>query len=140
MVEDDAVEKQECPNSVVQRKEAKGAVAVKIQPMMIGVAHVPQDAGDEETGEREEDVDAISAPHLHFVDESQDVRAGVAQIAIVEEEDGDGGKAAHAIERRKMPLSRMRNTRWLLHRGVVNDHGSAAGGCSGEIHHARKCS
>src|ERR1700761_7724309 len=125
MVEDDAVEKQECPKSVVQRKEAKGAVAVKIQPMMIGVAHVPQDAGNEKSGEREEDVNAISASHLHFIDESQDLRAGIAQVAIVEEEDGDGGEAAHAIERREVPLSRVRNTRWLLHWGVVNDHSTA---------------
>ncbi len=139
MVEDDAVEKEKCPKPVVEGKEPKGAVAIKVQPMMIGVAHVPQDAGNEKAGEREEDVDAISAPHLHFIDESQDVRAGVAQIAIVEEEDGDGGEAAHAIERRKVPFSRVRNTRWLLHRGVVNDR-SGACRCSGEIHHARKCS
>src|ERR1700733_13664295 len=121
MVEDDAVEKEKGPEPVVEGKEPKGAVAIKVQPTMIGVAHIPEDAGDQEAGKREEDIDAIRAAHLHFIDESQDLRAGVAQIAVMKEEDGDGGEAAHAIERREVPLSRVRNTRWLLHRGVVND-------------------
>ena len=68
-----AIKGEEDPDPVVQGEEAKRAVAIEVQPMMIQIAHVPKNARDQKAGEREENVDAVASPQLHFIDETQEM-------------------------------------------------------------------
>jgi hypothetical protein len=82
----------------VQRKDPERSANVEVAQAMALTEGVPEAAGDEKTGEGEEENDAQPADLGSETDEAHGGRCGLEAPAIVEEEDHEDGEAAEAVE------------------------------------------
>jgi hypothetical protein len=96
-------EEKEDERTVVEGEDAESAAGVKGFEEVGDVEGVEQNAGDEEAGEDEEEIDADVGGCADLVEEVEEAEASVRvrpeEMAVEDEKDGE---AANSIERREM--------------------------------------
>jgi len=84
----------------VNGKDAEGTVCVEVTQAVKGMVGLPKGAGDEESGEGEEEDDAAPAELSEKAEESLRRVGGLEATAVVKDEDEKDREAAEAVEGR----------------------------------------
>ncbi len=82
----------------VEGEDAEGAAGVEVASPVRFAERVPEDAGDEEAGEREEERDAGPAGLEHMSAEADGGEVRPVAAGVVVEKHGEDGDAADAVE------------------------------------------
>ncbi len=94
----DAGENYSCEHDVIQRKNAKDTPGIKAGEIVCGGAGVEENAGDEESGENEEEVDAGPAEAKIVLQDSAREMVSRDIRAHVHEKDKNDGAGAETVE------------------------------------------
>ena len=82
----------------VNGKDAEGTVCVEVTQAVKGMVGLPKGAGDEDSGEGEDEDDAAPAELSEKAEESLRRVGGLEATAVVKDEDQKDGEAAEAVE------------------------------------------
>ena len=108
-------------DAVVERKDAEGAASVEGAEVARTADGVLQDAGDEEAGEDEEEVDTGGGEDERGVDDEASVRHVAGEQ--MRGHDAEDGEAAQAVERCDVAAAKVAGTRFT--RGRLRGGGGA---------------
>src|SRR5215472_8666575 len=120
-------------HAVVEREDAQDAPYVEIAKVVRLVARVVEDAGDEKTGQDEEQIDTEESVLGDADDGALDPIAGQHLADEVEHQDHQDGQAPDPVERRQVPTQAQRRSgtrhgrraqRWCCAWTRGRDHGS----------------
>jgi len=96
-------EQKDDQDSVVKREDAECAAGVEGLEVVGDIEGVDQDAGDEEAGENEEEIDADIAGFADVGEEVEDARAGgCVRPEKMDEKNHEDSKAADSVESRNV--------------------------------------
>ena len=96
-------EQEDDQDAVVEREDAECAASVEGFEVVGDVERVDQDAGDEEAGENEEEVDADVAGRADAGEEVEDARAGVGVCPEkMDEKNHEDCEPSDSVERRNV--------------------------------------
>lgn len=85
--------------AVVEGKDAQAATRVELAEVALFLERVVEDAGDEEAGEYEEEIDTVRAEDGDAFDSSGPGTGGIAPEEM-RSDDAEYGEAAQAVQRR----------------------------------------
>ena len=97
-------EEEERQHAVVEREDAQEAPHVKVAEVMRLVTGVVEDAGDEEAGQDEEQVDAVGPVARHEDDGALDPVGRQHVADEVDQQDHQDGQAPHPVEHRQVSM------------------------------------
>jgi len=97
-MEEPGEDKDQQEGSVVERRDAQDAPYIEVAPPVRDAFAVPQDSGDEETGENEEKGNAAPSGFEGQADGAPDRIGGLRSSAGVERDHDQDGESADAIE------------------------------------------